>query len=463
LVQRRFSAFAVAVLALAVSGSIGAAQTEIPPSEVVNGTESDAAAVERGGGLVDEGKYEEAIRLFNAILSRSPNNGGAVANRAVAYAWTNRLEEAERDLHAAEAVMPGAAVLYRIRALLADRRSDDETLIVELTKSLAIEPGDPMALAFRANAYQRAKRELDAMADADALVAARRDDPNAYAFRAELAVRQLKRQFAIEEAERLKTLFPDNAGAMAAAAQIFNRLGQRDKALERIDEAIRIEPDYYDYYHMRAGMRKWDDLERRQADLEMALALDPGNAGTFTQLGLVAFKRGRWVEAIGYFTRILETEPRDFGLLAYRGMAHHRAGDDKAAKSDLDTAMAMTSGPDDFDLICLSLAREGEFLESALIACDKAIASKNSSNEYRADRGLVRLRLGQLPAALEDYDAAVAADDRIAANFYGRALARQRAGDLAGSKADRERALAIDPTVAEDFEQWGLALTQDSN
>jgi tetratricopeptide (TPR) repeat protein len=374
----------------------------------------------------------------------------------LSYAWTNRLDEAERDMRAAEAIMPGAAVLHRIRAILADRRSDDEALIAETTKSLEIEPGNVMALRFRAYAYQRAKREAEAMADADAYVEAHQDDPDAYAFRAGLAVSQRKPAIAIEQAKRLETLFPDDSSAIAAAARIFDDLGQRDKALQLIGQSISIDPDRYYYYYLRAGIRKWDDLAGRQADLQKAFELDPTNAGTLTQLGLVEFKLGRWNQAIVYFTKVLEQEPRDFGLLAYRAMAHYKPGDKGAARNDLDAATRAASGPDDFSLICWALGREGQLLDTAVAACDKAVAAKPDEDQYRANRGIVRLRLGQISGALADYEAAVAADDRIAANFFGRALVRRRNGDLAGAKSDRAHALAIDPTVAEEFEQWGL-------
>ncbi len=453
------AAAALTLLGFAGTVEIAAAQTADPAPVATSEQEvsPEDAQVALAYSLIDEGKHDDAILILDAVIKQFPRHGLARANRALAYGWTNRLDEAQRDLAAAEAIMPDAAIHHRIRAIIADRRSDEATVIAETTKALAKEPGDILALRFRANSYQRAKREAEAMADADAYVKAHSDDPGAYAFKANLLIRQQKRALAMEEADRLAKLFPGDAYAISSAARIFDRMGERDKAIALMTEAIIIDPENYYYHYLRAGMRRWDDLDGRQADLETSVALDPTNPGALTQLGLVEFKRRRWAQAADYFTKILDKEPKDHGLLAYRAMARLNAGNREAATSDFETAMGSASGSDDYSLICWLLGREGQALDWATQACDKAVEQKQQESSYRANRGVVRLRLGQLAGALEDFDAAVAADDRLAANHYGRAVVRRRMGDAAGSEADRTRALAIDPAVGEMFQEYGLS------
>lgn len=453
-----------AVVLLGVAGTLkaGAEPVKSPPIVAVGEpkTSLDDVEIAQGSALMDEHKFDDAITMFDTVLKRSPLNGYALANRAIAFGWTNRLEEAERDLLAAEATIPDAAILHRIRAIIADRRSDDATLIDELTKSLAKEPGNVFALRFRARAYQRGKREADAMADADAYIKAHPDNPDAYVFKAELAMDQQQRLFAMREAERMAHLFPDDAYSIAAAARVFDQLGERRRALELVTKAITIAPEDEYYYLLRAEIRRWDDLDGRLADLETAIALDPNNPNTLTELGLVEFKRSHWSLAAAHFSSILDREPRDYGVLAYRAMANLNGGDPTAASRDFDAAMLAASGPDDFSLVCWALGREGQALNWAIKACDRAIELNGQESTYRNNRGLVRLRLGQLSEALQDYDAAVAGDDRIASHFYGRAIVRMRLGDGQGAQTDRTRALTLDPTVAETYEQYGFSADQ---
>ena len=137
-------------------------------------------------------------------------------------------------------------------------------------------------------------------------------------------------------------------------------------------------------------------------------------------------------------------------------MAYLNAGERALAERDYRTAMAASEGADDFSLICGSLAREGFALEWAFEACNRAVGLDAGESVYRANRGLVELRLGRLDAALADYDAAVAADARRADGYYGRALVHHRRGEGQAAAADRAEALAIDPGIAESYRSYGF-------
>jgi len=153
---------------------------------------------------------------------------------------------------------------------------------------------------------------------------------------------------------------------------------------------------------------------------------------------------------------VLAQEPRDYGILAYRAMAHLNAGERALAEHDYRAAMAASEGADDFSLICGSFAREGFALDWAMEACDRAVSLDPNDSSHRANRGLVQLRLGHLDAALADYDAAVAADARRAAGYYGRALVHHRRGEARAAAADRTEALAIDPGISEAYQSYGF-------
>jgi tetratricopeptide (TPR) repeat protein len=463
MMSRNGIAATAAMLTIGMAVPMAPSAGQQPATAVADSAEQpptrDEIEVDRGGRLMQEGKWDEAILLFGQVLRRSPRNGDALANRALAYGWTNRLAEAERDLRAAEAIIPRSVGIHRVRAVIADRRSDDALVIAEMTKVLEMEPGDEMALQFRANTYQANNREAEAMADADAYVRTHPDDIDAHVFKARLAIRQQKMPIAGEEAARLKAEFPDDAYALASSARIYDDLGRRDQAMELITGAIVIDPEAQYYHYLRAGMRRWDDLSGRKADLETSLALDPNDLATVTRLGWVAYRRGDWSEAVRFFTQVLDKESNDHGVKAYRGMAFLNAGDSSRAQSDFDGAMRAASGPDDFSLVCWALGRENRALDRAVEACDRAVAMKQDESAYLGNRAIVRLRQGQLAAALADFDAAVKADDRLADNYLGRAIVRQRLGDANGSSADRTRALAIDPTVEEEFEEFGLSVS----
>jgi tetratricopeptide (TPR) repeat protein len=435
-------------------------------AESVTGQQNTAAAaaprqtieeqMSEGEDLLTLRRYNEAIVVFDQVLARIHDFGPALAQRALAFAWTNRLVEATRDIDAAARAMPDSVLLHTVRAVIAQRRSDDPAAVTEYSRALALEPANQHALRARAYLYQRAGNHEAALADAETYIAAYPDSVDGYILKSDLLIGQRDRRGAAAEAGQLMQQFPDNPRFLAAAAIIYDSLADRAHALAAMDRAIARNPDSFAFHLYRAGFRRWDDFAGRRADLDAALLLEPGHGTVLTQLGLLDFKERRWRDAIVRFSAVLADEPRDYGLLAYQAMAHLNAGERALAERDFRTAMAVSEGADDFSLICGSMAREGFALDWALEACDRAVGLNADDIHHRANRGLVELRLGRLDAALADYDAAVAADAREADGYYGRALVHHRRGEQQAAAADRAQALAIDPGIAEAYQSYGF-------
>ncbi|MBV9900567.1 MAG: tetratricopeptide repeat protein [Alphaproteobacteria bacterium] len=434
--------------------------TRSPPDPAIDMSLPEAPDIEdqiaAGASLLEDGHFDEAIQIFTAVLARAPGNGRALANRAMAYALTNRIGEATRDLEAAARAMPDAAILHRVRAVIADRRGDAEAERAEFSRSLELEPGNPFALRFRAHMYQDAGDDAAAIADADSYIEARPHDPFGHVLKAELLIAQHERARAQAEADLLSTQFPDNADANASAAHIYHALSDRSRALAAIGTAIERDPGNFYYPLWRADMRRWDDFAGRRADLEAALALDPHNGDVITRLGLVDFKEGKWSDAIAHFSAVLVREPRDFGLLAYRALAHLQAGDRALAERDYRAATAAASGPGDLSRICAVFAREGLALDWAMATCDRAVQSDAHEPSFRLNRALAELRLGRLDAALADYNAAIEADAREADGYFGRALVLHRQGHEDAAQADRRRAIDLQPGIVDRYRERGL-------
>jgi tetratricopeptide (TPR) repeat protein len=450
--------YAALFAGLLLLNGAGAVQSSQAPENtaVIQGQPAVADQMEEGQGLLDRRSFQEAIELFSNVLARIPDYGPALAQRALAYARTNRPVDATRDLDAAARAMPDSALLHIVRATIAEGRSDNPTAIAEYGSALALEPGNQDALRARAHIYQREANHEAALADAETYIAAWPDSVDGYILKADLLIGQRERARAAAEADRLMREFPDDDRFLAAAATIYDRLADRPHAIAAMDSVIARNPDVSFLRRNRAAFRRWDDFAGRRADLDAALRLDPGNADTVTGLALLDFKERKWRDVITRFSSILASEPRDFGVLAYRAMAYMNAGEQALAERDYRAAMAASEGADDFSLICGSLAREGFALEWALEACNRAVALDADDSTHRANRGLVELRLGRLDAALADYDRAVAADAREAPGYYGRALVHHRRGEQQAAAADRAEALAIDPGIAETYQSYGF-------
>ena len=71
-------------------------------------------------------------------------------------------------------------------------------------------------------------------------------------------------------------------------------------------------------------------------------------------------------------------------------------------------------------------------------------------------RGLIHLKMGQLGAAIDDYNSALGFDSKLASALYGRGLAKRKMGDNAGSDTDISAAKTIQAEIGDDFTRYGV-------
>ena len=451
----RYRLVAFALVLLFASGPTRSSQPDHKTSDSESRVSTEEL-VKKGNSLFDNDDYDSAVKAFTRALEQDPTNGAAFAGRSTAYAATNRLEEAERDVDNGERLIGDTALVHRARGLIALRRSNDTEAIKEFTAALSKDPRDKLSLYFRASLFQEAHKEVAALADAETFVEADPRTADGYVLRGRILVEQQKFTIALLDADRLVRLFPDRGSALVAAADIYSGAGDRQRALQAIDRAIAIEPNSDLYRFMRSEYRQWNDFAGRRADLEAALKLDPGNLNAVTRLAQLDFKQHRWSDAAVGFSKVLDTDSSDYGALAYRAMSYLNLNEPSLAQSDRDKALQLASGPDDLNNICWAFASEGYALDWALEACNRALEVKPEQSRYLANRAMAELRLGRLDRALADYNHSVASNAKEARAYFGRSIILSRQGKVSEARDDRKHARDLDPSIDEVFEGYGF-------
>jgi adenylate cyclase len=108
-----------------------------------------------------------------------------------------------------------------------------------------------------------------------------------------------------------------------AASAEENDAGRR-RAQTAVDKSIELAPDIADGYGARGLMRSsftWDWIGA-QADLEKALALEPGNADAQRRYGLLLQNLGRMTEAIAANRKAIDLDPLSSGAWNNLGAAY---------------------------------------------------------------------------------------------------------------------------------------------
>jgi tetratricopeptide (TPR) repeat protein len=85
---------------------------------------------------------------------------------------------------------------------------------------------------------------------------------------------------------------------------------------------------------------KGDD-DRASADLDRALAVDPGNSSAWTARGNLFLTHSHWADAINAYDKVLAADPGRLEAYVNRGTTYARLADYNHAISDFDAALRL--------------------------------------------------------------------------------------------------------------------------
>jgi Tfp pilus assembly protein PilF len=182
--------------------------------------------------------------------------------------------------------------------------------------------------------------------------------------------------------------------------QLFMTHGKPEDAEKVARAALRANPRNAHAHNLFGTiLSEMNNLPAGEWHFRSALELAGPHAAVLMNLGLNLMKQGRVDEADAAFTSAHELAPEDMKILAYWSTLHEGRGDLKRAGELLDRAEAASS-PEQINLLRANfLSRVGK-PAAALAVLD---AAGTLAGEAQLARGRVHDRLGDFPAAWQDF------------------------------------------------------------
>lgn len=209
---------------------------------------------------------------------------------------------------------------------------------------------------------------------------------------------------------------PDLRQVLRMRAKLFEQLEEYRQAEKDLTAALQVEPPdlslYVDrgYFYMRRG--RYSDA---MVDFSTGARLDPTNPAFSFATGRVELALGRHMRAIENYNHALDLEPRNARALLARAELHVHLGVLGKARDDYQKALALT----------LERPQDRFF---ALLG-----------------RGYVTMMLGDLAAAIVDFDNALAINPHAPRALAWRGFAYEKRGRHDLALNDYEQAAAVDP------------------
>lgn len=195
----------------------------------------------RGIALVNEGKYDDAISIFNQILRENSAYPEALVGRGTAYAFQRELESAIADFSKAIQANPSAGEAWKRRGQARAALGESVEAIQDLTKALEFEPKSSDILHERGIVCYKFKDYDAAVADLSTCVKRDKENKSAYTYLG-LALSAIGEHTQAEETH-LKSIRLDQnfLEGWVHLAQFYLDLANSGKALNCLDHVLLVD------------------------------------------------------------------------------------------------------------------------------------------------------------------------------------------------------------------------------
>ena len=355
---------------------------------------SEAAAwLDQAAQLDRQGRFDEALGIFDKVLQLQPESAEAYSLRGITLAKLGQLEMALASLDKALQLRPDYADAHYGRAVTLYMLGRLEAALEGFDAAIAVAADNPKAHNNRGITLFKLGRPEAALASYNA--ALQLDAAFAEAcFNKGAALAALGRSEAgLAAYDAAISLNPAYAEAHSNRAATLQTLGRNTDALAAYDMVIRLQPDNTQARINRCIMlTRLERLEEALAAADEALMINPDDPVAHYNRGLVLFRLHRLEDALDAYERAIQHRPDYAEAYNNRGVTLHALMRLEDALNSYDHALRLNP---DYAEACynksLILIVKGEYLEGwALYEMRLKSGGKNNFHvlDWRGERDI---------------------------------------------------------------------------
>ncbi|KAL0926810.1 hypothetical protein M5K25_003061 [Dendrobium thyrsiflorum] len=263
----------------------------------------------RGIAQVNEGKYVDAISIFDQVLSENPKYAEALIGRGTAYAFKRELEAAIDDFTMAIKCNSSAGEAWKRRGQARAALGEFEEAIEDLGKALEFEPNSSDILHERGIVSFKFKDYHAAVEDLSSCVKSDRENKSAYTYLG-LALFHIGEYCQAKEAH-LKSIKLDRSflEAWTHLAQFYQDLAKPEEALECIEKILLVDERFAKAYYLRGLLYHMMGQHRAAVkDLTLGLSIDGSNIESLYLRASCYHAIGEYRDAVKDYDSVLDLE-----------------------------------------------------------------------------------------------------------------------------------------------------------
>ncbi|KAJ7524847.1 hypothetical protein O6H91_17G024500 [Diphasiastrum complanatum] len=258
---------------------------------------------------VNNGNYEQAIQLFNQVLSENPRSVGAIIGRGTAFALQRNLSAAISDFTQATVLEPSIGEAWKRRGQARLASAAYVEAISDFTRVLNLDPNSLDTLHERGVANFKLKDYRASIEDMRAYISFGKPYKYTYNYLGLALVAVGYYEEGIKTLNKALELDPLYKEGWISLAQSYQELARSEKAFECLKKALAVDKCYVQAYHMMGVL--FHSLGNHMAaikELTQGLERDPTNTECLYLRASCYHAIGDYVQAVEDYNRILDME-----------------------------------------------------------------------------------------------------------------------------------------------------------
>ncbi len=304
------------------------------------------------------------------------------------------------------------------------------------------------------------------------------DDALAAFQQAQIAMSQGDPTGSLTALDEAISLQPDYYDAFLFRNLVYRVIGNFEESLRAASQALAIAPERPDGYLNRAlTYLEMKDYAKALADVDESLKVAPNNPEAYGVAGMAHEKLKDWDKMADAYTKAIENAAIAPGVignsLMQRGVAWFHLGEYELAKLDFEQATLYGGGQggESNRWRGYVYAIQGDYIR-AIRWFDRAVKANPSNGQAYRNRGMAYLNLAAtqprfqrfaLIQAVASFNAAIRLKPNDAQLYYRRGVAYDRLGEYDSARSSYQTAAKLDPkltaaadklAVSSDVEYW---------
>jgi tetratricopeptide (TPR) repeat protein len=294
-----------------------------------------------GDALLANGKSEEALQQYDALIAVAPSGFAGYFRKGIALRALKQPSEAEAQFRKALDRAPGSPdILQQLVSLLFER--NDRSEAVALLETQMEKTGRPAALHhLLGTVYAAMNDTTNAEAQYQRAIDRDKNFLPAYAALGRLYSRDPEKLIAQYRA--MVDAAPANPSPHTLLGMAYEAQERYDDAIVEYERALELEPRFAPAANNLAWLyaERGGNIDVALGLAQTAMAQLPDDPGVGDTLGWLYYKKGAYLKAVALLRESTDKLPENAVVHYHLGMALYKNGDNSAAKRVLKRALAL--------------------------------------------------------------------------------------------------------------------------